>query len=77
MSARYRGGNGSGWQLFKLAAALAAMAALLICVVVYAQRPALVYPDPSEGVACSLAFDSLAEQIGSPHRTCIPKETTK
>lgn len=33
----------------------------------------LVYPDPSDGIECSIAADSIAEQVGSPHRTCRPE----
>lgn len=47
------------------------LAALLLALSACAQ-PELVYPEPDEEVACSAARDSIAKQIGSPHRTCRP-----
>ncbi len=46
--------------------------ALLALLILAGCAPALIYPEPGDGIECSPATDSIAEQIGSPHRTCQP-----
>lgn len=46
--------------------------ALLALLILAGCAPALIYPEPGDGIECSTATDSIAEQIGSPHRTCQP-----
>ncbi len=46
--------------------------ALLALLILAGCAPALIYPEPGDGIECSPATDSVAQQIGSPHRTCRP-----